>query len=193
MLTIAPETRALKEWAVAAQALSAGRQIVTLRKGGIREAAKAFRVEHEEFLLYPTYDHQRADLLQEHHRPYLATLPPSDPTAPVELSAWAKVVRVFEVDDAARVAALAPHYLWTVDYALERLRWRPRQPLQVLAIRVYRLPEPVRVEVRPEYLGCRSWVTLASPIPLGELRPVLNDADFERELTTVAAILGGPV
>ena len=32
-----------------------------LRKGGIHEDGKDFRVIHREFLLYPTYEHQKAD------------------------------------------------------------------------------------------------------------------------------------
>ena len=45
---------------------------MTLRKGGIREPNKHFEVEHERFFLYPTFDHQRSDLVRESHRPELA-------------------------------------------------------------------------------------------------------------------------
>ena len=55
---------ALKEWAVTVQALAQGRQVLLLRKGGIHEEGKDFRVVHPEFLLYPTYEHQREDLLK---------------------------------------------------------------------------------------------------------------------------------
>ena len=50
---------ALKEWAVTVNALAEGAQILLLRKGGIHEEGKDFRVIHPEFLLYPTYEHQR--------------------------------------------------------------------------------------------------------------------------------------
>ena len=53
---------ALKEWAVAVKAMSKGEQILILRKGGIHRADKEFRVVHPDFLLYPTYEHQRANL-----------------------------------------------------------------------------------------------------------------------------------
>ena len=55
---------ALKEWAVTVQALARGEQILLLRKGGIHEEGKDFRVIHPEFLLYSTYEHQREDLLK---------------------------------------------------------------------------------------------------------------------------------
>src|SRR5262245_66379313 len=54
---------AFKEWAAICQALGQGRQSVLLRKGGIVEPGGAFRVEHREFLLFPTYLHQSADNL----------------------------------------------------------------------------------------------------------------------------------
>ena len=43
---------ALKEWAVTVRALAQGQQILLLRKGGIHEEGKDFRVIHPEFLLY---------------------------------------------------------------------------------------------------------------------------------------------
>src|SRR5918996_4422787 len=62
---------AFKEWAVTARALSEGEQLLTLRKGGIREENKHFELEHEQFFLYPTFDHERNDLVRESHHPEL--------------------------------------------------------------------------------------------------------------------------
>ena len=55
---------ALKEWSLAVEALAQGEQILILRKGGIRETEKDFKVIHPEFLLYPTYEHQNSDLIK---------------------------------------------------------------------------------------------------------------------------------
>ena len=60
---------AFKEWAVTVRALAEGEQLVTLRKGGIREPGKHFSLDHERFFLYPTFDHQRRDLVRESHQP----------------------------------------------------------------------------------------------------------------------------
>lgn len=65
---------ALKEWAVTVLALAQGQQALLLRKGGIHESSKDFRVIHPEFLLHPTFEHQREDLLKEAHRPDLRYL-----------------------------------------------------------------------------------------------------------------------
>ena len=62
---------AFKEWSVTVRALAEGEQLVTLRKGGIREENKHFELEHERFFLYPTFDHQRNDLVRESHHPEL--------------------------------------------------------------------------------------------------------------------------
>jgi len=62
---------AFKEWAVTVRALAEGEQLVTLRKGGIREPEKHFELDHDRFFLYPTFDHQRNDLVRESHQPEL--------------------------------------------------------------------------------------------------------------------------
>ena len=62
---------AFKEWAVTVRALAEGEQLLTLRKGGIRETNRHFRLEHERFFLYPTFDHQRNDLVRASHQPEL--------------------------------------------------------------------------------------------------------------------------
>ena len=62
---------AIKEWAVTVRALAEGEQLLTLRKGGIREENKHFEIEHDRFFLYPTFDHQRNDLVRQSHMPEL--------------------------------------------------------------------------------------------------------------------------
>ena len=55
---------ALKEWATVCAALGDGRQMILLRKGGIYESAGEFEIEHRQFLLFPTYLHQNAEMLK---------------------------------------------------------------------------------------------------------------------------------
>src|SRR6202007_2664092 len=62
---------AFKEWAVTVRALAEGEQLLTLRKGGIREPEKHFKLEYERFFLYPTLDHQRPALVRQSPRPEL--------------------------------------------------------------------------------------------------------------------------
>ncbi|HZU05593.1 MAG TPA: DUF1802 family protein [Chloroflexota bacterium] len=191
MQTAVASNVALKEWAVTVQALAQGKQIVLLRKGGIREENREFRVEHQQFLLYPTYEHQRADLLQPPYRPDLeAVLQAAPPADHVRLEYWAEITDIYETFDAAAVEALAPHYIWTPNYAEERLRWRPKKPLYVLLVRVYRLPAAQTLPVLPSYGGCKSWVELERPLMLEGLAPVLDDAAYDARRAAVRAALG---
>ena len=68
---------ALKEWAVAVKSLGRGEQIIALRKGGIHREDRDFRFVHPEFLLFPTYEHQKAELIKSelprHPSRYLRT------------------------------------------------------------------------------------------------------------------------
>jgi hypothetical protein len=184
---------ALKEWAVACQALGRGQQILLVRKGGISEAHREFRVERSEFLLLPTYEHQRTDLLKPFAQPALAALlAETRLTGRVELRYWTKVAEVFQVSEVEQLAAVSDLHLWTDDYATERLRWRPRKPLHLLALRVYQLPQAASQPLLPEYGGCTSWVTLAEPVALAGAEPVLGQAEFDQMLSAVREALGRP-
>jgi hypothetical protein len=197
---------AFKEWAVTVRALAEGEQLLTLRKGGIREENRHFELEHDRFFLYPTFDHQRHDLVRESHRPELRRAleegvwadgePPLgaielDGGIPqpdrVRIRAWAEVAAHYTVTDFRCVDALSPFYVWTPDYAEKRLAWKRRHPLHVMLLRTYRIPRPVTVKVRDEYGGCRSWLELQRDLPF-EGTPVLADEEFERAAEAIAAI-----
>ena len=200
---------AFKEWAVTVRALAEGEQLITLRKGGVREPAKRFRVEHERFFLYPTFDHQRNDLVSESHQPELQRAleegvwadgePPAHALTHdggiqqpdrVRIRAWAEVADHFTITDPRCVDALSPFYVWTPDYAEKRLEWKRRHPLHVLLLRTYRIPRPVTVKVKDEYGGCRSWLELSRELPF-EGTPVLSDEEFDRASEEIQAIASG--
>lgn len=182
---------ALKEWALACAALGRGDQILLLRKGGIAEEGKHFRVEHPEFLLFPTYEHQRADLVKPAARAELEAIRASrGPADRVEVRFWARVAQDFTITETAELEVLAPLHPWSDDYALSRLRWKPRHPLHALALRVYRLAAPASIPLRPEYGGCKSWLTLADEIALEGARAVLDDRAFDEQLGRVRDALG---
>ena len=197
---------AFKEWAVTVRALAEGEQLVTLRKGGLREPEKHFSVEHDRFFLYPTFDHQRADLVRASHQPELrraleeGVWADGEPTISqmhrgtgvpqpdrVRIRAWAEVAGQFTITDPRCVDALSPFYVWTPDYAEKRLEWKRRHPLHVLLLRTYRIPRPVTVKVRDEYGGCLSWLELQRELPF-EGTPVLSDEEFDRAAEEIEAI-----
>jgi hypothetical protein len=202
---------AFKEWAVTVRALAEGEQLITLRKGGIREENKHFEIEHDRFFLYPTFDHQQVGMVRESHRPELGRAleegvwadgePPASaldtPTGVpqperVRIRAWAEVAASYLITDPRAVDALSPYYVWTSDYAEKRLRWKRRHPLHVILLRTYRIPRPVTVKVRDEYLGCRSWLDLHRELPF-EGTPVLSDEEFDRAAEEIEAIASSAV
>ncbi len=137
---------ALKEWAVTIKALDEGKQIILLRKGGIQEEKKDFRVENDSFLLYPTYEHQREYLLKEEYRGDLkALLRDWEGGSKINIQNWAMVSYVAEITEPGKVELLSPYYIWNTSYVYERLSWRPRKPLQVLFLRIFRLHRPITI------------------------------------------------
>ncbi len=182
---------ALKEWAITVQSLSQGEQILLLRKGGIHEDGKDFRVVHPEFLLYPTYEHQREDLLKPGHQPALQQLLSDTPrTDSITFTHWARAEEIIEVEEQERVDDLSSFHIWTDEYAQSRLRWKPMLPLSILLLRVYRLEQPVTVPYIKEYGGCTSWVEILPRIDLGQLEPVLDDVEFQRQVDAIKGSLG---
>lgn len=182
---------ALKEWAITVRSLAQGEQILLLRKGGIHEDGKDFRVIHPEFLLYPTYEHQREDLLKPSHQTALQQLLADTPRSDsITFTHWARAEEIIEVEEQERVNDLSSFHIWTDEYAQSRLRWKPMLPLSILLLRVYRMEQAVTVPYIKEYGGCTSWVDILPRVDLGKLEPVLNDAEFQRQVDAIKGSLG---
>ena len=60
----------------------------------------------------------------------------------------------------------------------------------MLLLRVHRIPRPVTVRVRDEYLGCRSWVEIDRDLPF-EGTPVMADEEFDRAAAAIREIVHG--
>ena len=171
--------RAFKEWAVSCEALAEGKQILLIRKGGIREDSGAFRIEDPEFFLLPTYEHQNSRLLQASFVPRLEALQKEvrDPRF-VLLNAYAVVEDILLARDEAQVNSVAEETVWNEIYVKERFNFNPYDPLYLLILRVYRLLEPVSLPLLPAYGGCKSWVALEKPVATQNTVPALSDAEF---------------
>ena len=184
-------TIALKEWAVTIKALAQGRQVLVLRKGGIHREDRDFRMVYPEFLLYPTYEHQRRELLKPPYHGLLEeTMAEDDVPDLVTIGYWARVTDLFQLNDEETLDRLSPYHIWADDYAHKRLHWRPRQPLTVALLRVFALQQPQALPVLEEYRGCKSWVDLGQEVPLGKTDPVLSDAEYEERAQEIRGILG---
>jgi hypothetical protein len=183
---------ALKEWAAIVHALLAGEQIIDLRKGGLREDGRHFTVDHDRAWLYPTAEHQQAELLKPAYRTWIDLAPSAPVGSAITVRGWAEVVAHATISEPEHLDALAGKVIWTESYAASRLHWKSRDPLWVLVLRAHTLVEPITVDWRDEYGGCTSWVTLADlpddPSRL-DSQPALSDIAFEGRWKGVRAAL----
>ena len=182
---------ALKEWAVAVKSLGRGEQVLILRKGGIHRDDRDFRLVHPLFLLYPTYEHQKAELIKpEVHSALEQTLTDADGASLIHFKYFCHVTDRFELRDEEALDSISASHIWSEEYARKRLHWRPSQPLTVALLRVYELQQPQTLPVLDEYSGCKSWVELGREVPLGDMRPVLSNAAYESMADEVRSTLG---
>ena len=176
MVAIKPGQKALKEWAIAIDALTTGETIILLRKGGIRE--KKFQVEHSSIWLYPTYEHQKPDLLKPEYAKSVATVKSGWHPSTVKIQSCAKITDVLAISDEKQIEALLPYHVWNERMISDRLKWKPQQPVMVLLLRVYRLTLSRIIPYNEAYGGCKSWIDLAELIPTDNLIPVIEDNEY---------------
>ena len=185
---------AYKEWAVIVHALVEGEQVLDVRKGGLREDGRHFGLQATRLWLYPTAEHQQPQLLKPAYRHLIELASASPVGEPIRIDSWADIVGLATLTTPDELAALDSKLIWTFDYAESRLRWKKRDPLWVLALRVYQLHEPVIVPWRAEYGGCTSWVDLQGlpddPAALPS-EPALSDVAFKSRLKSIVGALPG--
>ncbi|WP_219835978.1 DUF1802 family protein [Paenibacillus sp. R14(2021)] len=183
---------ALKEWAVAVKALTEGKQIMILRKGGIAEETRDFQLQSPRFFLLPAFEHQRLELLKEDYRGDLREIMETwkPESAVVEIGAFAEAVEDIEIHDQQTVDLLAEHHIWTDSFTEERLRWKRSKPLHLLLLRVSKLAEPVQLPMRDAYTGCKSWVNLEEFPSDISVEPVLSDEEFTRRAEAIRRAIG---
>ena len=180
--------QALKEWSIAIEALEQGETILLLRKGGIREEKGQFEVPFRRVLLYPTYEHQDPELLkfpQQVERVESGQHPET-----VRISSIADITNVIQTSDAEVVRSLLPFHIWNGRFVEERLKWKPRSPLYLLLMKVFRLPNPQVIPYQEAYLGCRSWIEVEE-VSVDQAAPVLSEAEYCDRVQRIQAIVEG--
>ncbi|MBH8554852.1 DUF1802 family protein [Nostocaceae cyanobacterium CENA357] len=181
---------ALKEWAVAIDALEKGKTIMLLRKGGIRETKGRFQVAHEQIVLYPTYEHQQAFLLKSEYANLVSPVTPGWHPEMVPINSWAQITDILPISDESTINALLPFHIWNEHFISDRLKWKSHQPLYILLLRTYKLPQEQEISYSHEYGGCKSWIDLAQPIQLQDAKPVLSDFHYTQLVEEIRGIVG---
>ncbi|MBR8828872.1 MAG: DUF1802 family protein [Gomphosphaeria aponina SAG 52.96 = DSM 107014] len=182
-------THALKEWAVAIQALEKANTILLLRKGGIREVGGNFQVKYKQVLLYPTYEHQKPHLLKSDYQNQVTPVTSGWHPATVKISSWANITNVFAVSDLATVKQLSPAHIWQEEFVTERFNWKPSQPLYLLLLRTYKLAQPEIIPYAQKYGGCKSWLPLNQSISLAGSQAVLDNIQYNQRVEVIQEIV----
>ena len=182
---------AFKEWAIVVDALATGRQSVILRKGGISEGPGGFKIEHPEFLLFPTLFHQQRESVipeaQRRHDEIRGDFPPDDV---LRFEYFCHVEAWWKLKNLAGAQRLEGLHIWRPEVIAERFDWGKQKAIFVLAVRVYRLPERVDLPMLAEYGGCKSWIEMEREIDVSGASPVLDDARFKASLRELEGALG---
>lgn len=181
---------ALKEWATVLEAMGRGEQIILIRKGGLIEPGSGFELTAENFVFYPTFEHQAVNYLRPEFQRYFEEASKRRAAegqvrfelAGVPAASW-------RVKDSGMIERLQGAHIYNGEFATQRLKWQPDMPLLIAAIRVWRLAEPQSTAISPQYAGCKSWVQLNHPISLAGAKPVLDDAAFDQRLRALAGQL----
>jgi hypothetical protein len=182
---------AFKEWAVVVDALLRGGQIVLLRKGGLREGPGGFKIEHPEFLLFPTLFHQqRQSVIPAAQSRFDELAPLFPPLETLRLEGFARVIEWRRLESLQSARQLSGQHIWRDEVIAERFDWGRDKHIYALALRVFSLVKPVELPMRPAYGGCKSWVELEEEIPSTSARPVLAEAAFAEALARWQKALG---
>ncbi|HEX6646385.1 MAG TPA: DUF1802 family protein [Nitrososphaeraceae archaeon] len=170
---------ALKEWAIICKALEDGKQMLLLRKGGIMEYRKGFEVKHNEFLLYPTFEHQSIESIKAEYKEKLKEILEQNKyyynnnrkkidkdnknfnTASNNIiKLLAKVEDVIEISDKSTLSELREYHIWSDEYVTMRMNYNPSKPMSVLLLRIYKLRKPLIVDINDKWAGCKSWIDI---------------------------------
>lgn len=149
---------ALKEWQVICDLMLAGRLAVLLRKGGIHERGGPgeFELAHQQFALFPTWEHQKPEMIKPEWRAGMETREPRG----IPLRGYAEAAGVWQVPGKAALAAIDDLHPWTEAQIDMRLEYRPDRPLFLVAVRAHRFDRPKTIAYRSAFAGCHSWVPL---------------------------------
>ena len=181
---------ALKEWAVVCDLLLEGRLAILLRKGGIAEAGGAgvFELEHKRFVLFPSWAHQKPEMVKAPLGERVETL---DEPAKITFCGVGEAVQIWQVTSRAAFDTLDDLHCWSSAYIDMRFDYKPDRPLFLIAMRAYRLTHPKTIDYHSAYAGCRSWVPLRPGDEVDDTGapPVIEDESFDAMIESINAAM----
>ena len=181
---------ALKEWACVCDLLIGGEFALLLRKGGIHERSGpgVFELAHERFLLFPSWAHQKPNMMKPAYRE--AAAPGNEPEQ-ITFRGAGEAAKIWAVPSREAFDTLDDLHPWSSDYVDMRFDYRPENPLYLVAVRVTTLAEPTTIAYRSEFVGCHSWVPLTpSEAVSGEGTPAMDEQRFSAIIDRVDTAFG---
>lgn len=155
---------ALKEWSVVCRALEEAKQSILLRKGGILEYKKGFEISEKSFLMYPTLEHQSKEYLQPNYLQEFELFLKANDSVTQDKSNTIRILTrieaIQEFNDETILSKLEKYHIWNEKYVNMRMKYNPKIPVKALLLRVYKLPEPISIDVNPKWAGCKSWIDI---------------------------------
>lgn len=187
---------ALKEWSIICKALEDGNQTILLRKGGILEYKKGFEIRQKSFLLFPTLEHQAEEYLQSKYLQTYDLLLRGNKSEDIQnktntVLVLARIEAIQEFHDHEVLPELEKYHIWNEKYVNMRMNYNPKKPMNALLLRIYKLPQPISIDVKPEWAGCKSWIDIdiaekygdqfgSVPKMFDQSEPVIKDKEFQR-------------
>lgn len=187
---------ALKEWSIICKALEDGNQTILLRKGGILEYKKGFEIRQKSFLLFPTLEHQAEEYLQSKYLQTYDLLLRGNKSEDIQnkantLLVQARIEAIQEFHDHEMLPKLEKYHIWNEKYVNMRMNYNPKKPMNALLLRIYKLPQPISIDVKPEWAGCKSWIDIdiaekygdqfgSVPKMFDQSEPVIKDKEFQK-------------
>jgi hypothetical protein len=181
---------ALKEWSIVCDLLLEGSLALLLRKGGIheRKGPGVFELEHPRFALWPSWAHQKPDMIKERFRARVQVIP--EP-AQIPIPGVAQVDKIWHIESREKFDLLDDLHCWSRAQIDMRFNYKPDHPLYLMAVRAWRLPEPRCVPNDWTYGGCKSWVPLqpAHGVDDSRVKAAMSDGAFDELVRRVDAVL----
>ena len=170
---------ALKEWAIVCDLLLEGHLAILIRKGGIHESAGpgTFELEHNRFALFPSWAHQKPEMIKERWRPRVEM---GDEPAQFTIRGIGQATHIWPITNRPALDSLDDLHCWTPAHLDMRFNYKPQSPLFLIAIRAYRIHEPKTITNHAAYSGCRSWIPLRNTDEIDDTdaQVVIDDDSF---------------
>jgi len=163
---------ALKEWAIVCKAAENGKQVLLFRKGGIMEYRNGFELKYKNFFLFPTFEHQSIDSIQNEYKIELESLENQHNINKdqnnfnvsnqniVNINLFVEVTYFNEINDINKLEKLEKFHIWNLDYVKMRFNYNPKKPLYLMLLRTYKLNDSIKIHNKPEWSGCKSWIQI---------------------------------